>query len=137
MMKSEKLETRRRGTLLAFLFGNCYFENGYAELNGRTVRCGRGEYVGSQREIADLLGMKSSTANRILHSLAEDRLIAIETVEGGSRIRVLGYGKVTSPREFAKRKTTPKSEKTTKTAEERLVEEKELRKKLGRKDPVY
>ena len=137
MMGDEKPDIRKKGRLLGFLFGRCYYEDGYADLGGHRVSCRRGEYVGSKAGIAKLLDMSQTTVHRLLERLEKEQLITIETIRGGSRIRVLGYGKVTSPREFAKRKTTPKSEKTTKTAEERLVEEKELRKKLGRKDPVY
>ena len=46
--------TRQLGQLHILLFDICFFADGYAKLNGRKVPCKRGEYVGTQQELADL-----------------------------------------------------------------------------------
>lgn len=136
MMGDEKPDTRKKGMLLAFLFGNCYFEAGYVDLNGHKVRCERGEYVGSQAGLARLSGIPLTTVNRLLNRLEKEQLIAVDTIQGGSRIRVLGYDEFTASRKSAKKKTS-KGEKTAETSEDQWRKQLEQVKRMGGITPKY
>jgi DNA-binding transcriptional regulator YdaS (Cro superfamily) len=53
------------------------------------IRIGQGrEIIGSQRDLAILLGVSKPTVNRLLHRLAKQRRISLETHDGITRIIV-------------------------------------------------
>ncbi|WP_321571458.1 hypothetical protein [Parabacteroides goldsteinii] len=86
--------TRQLGQLHILLFDICFFADGYAKLNGRKVPCKRGEYVGTQQELADLSGINIGSINlEALH------LISVSKIQGGSLIKVHGYTSLIAPPE--------------------------------------
>ncbi len=86
--------TRQLGQLHILLFDICFFADGYAKLNGRKVPCKRGEYVGTQQELADLSGINiGSIKLEALH------LISVSKIQGGSLIKVHGYTSLIAPPE--------------------------------------
>lgn len=103
--------TRQLGQLHLLLFDICFFADGYAKLNGRKVPCKRGEYVGTQQELADLSGINIGSINRLVRKLEALHLISVTKIQGGSLIKVHGYtsliaapeAKDASPKENEKR----------------------------------
>lgn len=83
--------TRQLGQLHLLLFDICFFADGYTDLNGRKVPCKRGEYVGTQQELADLSGINIGSINRLIRKLEALHLISVTKIQGGSLIKVHGY----------------------------------------------
>lgn len=83
--------TRQLGQLHLLLFDICFFADGYASLNGRKVPCKRGEYVGTQQQLADLSGINIGSVNRLIRKLEAMNLISVTKIQGGSLIKVHGY----------------------------------------------
>lgn len=83
--------TRQLGQLHLLLFDICFFADGYACLNGRKVPCKRGEYVGTQQQLADLSGINIGSVNRLIRKLEAMNLISVTKIQGGSLIKVHGY----------------------------------------------
>lgn len=83
--------TRQMGQLHLLLFDVCYFADGYAKLNRRIVPCKRGEYVGTQQQLADLSGINYGSINRLIRKLEALHLISVTKIQGGSLIKVHGY----------------------------------------------
>ncbi|WP_304248521.1 helix-turn-helix domain-containing protein [Parabacteroides gordonii] len=83
--------TRQLGQLHLLLFDICFFVDGYACLNGRKVPCKRGEYVGTQQQLADLSGINIGSVNRLIRKLEAMNLISVTKIQGGSLIKVHGY----------------------------------------------
>lgn len=90
-LQSANLIVRQQGQLHLLLFAVCYFKDGYAMVNDCKVSCRKGEYVGTQAELARLSGINASTVNILLHKMADMKLITINRITNGSRIRVNGY----------------------------------------------
>ena len=82
---------RQLGHLHLLLFDICFFADGYTDLNGRKVPCKRGEYVGTQQELADLSGINIGSINRLIRKLEALHLISVTKIQGGSLIKVHGY----------------------------------------------
>ena len=91
--------TRQLGQLHILLFDICFFADGYAKLNGRKVPCKRGEYVGTQQELADLSGINIGSINRLIRKLEALHLISVSKIQGGSLIKVHGYTSLIAPPE--------------------------------------
>lgn len=83
--------TRQLGQLHLLLFDICFFADGYTDLNGRKVPCKRGEYVGTQQELADLSGINIGSISRLIRKLEALHLISVTKIQGGSLIKVHGY----------------------------------------------
>lgn len=113
----KKPATRQLGQLHLLLFDICFFADGYAELNGRKVACKRGEYVGTQQELADLSGISIGSINRLIRKLEALHLISVFKIQGGSLIKVHGYTTLTAASAV---KGSPLPEKTKENPEEEL-----------------
>ncbi|WFE84256.1 MULTISPECIES: helix-turn-helix domain-containing protein [Parabacteroides] len=83
--------TRQLGQLHLLLFDICFFADGCANLNGRKVPCKRGEYVGTQQQLADMSGINIGSINRLIRKLEAMHLISVTKIQGGSLIKVHGY----------------------------------------------
>lgn len=83
--------TRQLGQLHLLLFDVCFFADGCAKLNGQKVPCKRGEYVGTQQQLADLSGISIGSINRLIRKLEAMHLISVTKIQGGSLIKVHGY----------------------------------------------
>lgn len=88
--------TRQLGQLHLTLFDVCFFTDGYAKIKDRKVPCKRGEYVGTQQQLADLSGINIGSINRLIRKLETMKLITVTKIEGGSRIKVHGYDTLTA-----------------------------------------
>lgn len=87
----ERPATRQLGHLHITLFDVCFFKDGYVEMKGRKVPCKRGEYIGTQQQLADLSGISIGSINRLLRRLEAIHLISVTKIQGGSLIKVHGY----------------------------------------------
>lgn len=90
-LHAKSVLVRQQGQLHLLLFAKCFFIDGYVELNGEQVSCRKGEYVGTQAELARLSGIHASTVNILLHKMVDAKLLTLTRIPGGSRIRVNGY----------------------------------------------
>lgn len=97
--------TRQLGQLHLLLFDICFFTDGYATLNGQKVPCKRGEYVGTQQQLANLSGINIGSINRLIRKLEAMHLISVFKIQGGSLIKVHGYATLTAA---AEPKASPK-----------------------------
>lgn len=96
---SENLPVRQKGWLHLLLFAGCFYADGHVRLNDRVVSCRKGEYVGTQVALARLSGINVSTVNRLLRQMADKKLIVMNRIPGGIRIRVNGYVNFTTASE--------------------------------------
>lgn len=103
-LHAKSVLVRQQGQLHLLLFESCFFVDGYVELNGDQVSCRKGEYVGTQAELARLSGIHPSTVNVLLHKMADAKLVTLTRIPGGSRIRVNGYVDFTAVPEEAEAK---------------------------------
>ena len=105
------LATRQKGLLALFLWERCHYADSNITINGgHVVKCKRGEYIGTHREIAKKMGatvkgvkiMNESAVKSNLDKLKKEGLIEVERVNidnktYASRIRVLGYDRYNKP----------------------------------------
>lgn len=84
-------DTRQLGLLHIMLFEICFFKDGYVKMKDRKVPCKRGEYVGTQQQLADLSGISIGSINRLIRKLEAMHLISVTKIQGGSLIKVHGY----------------------------------------------
>lgn len=101
---SQDLATCQKGWLFRFLWENCFYADSRITINGgHEVLCRRGEYIGTQREIAKKIKiMGASAVKNNLDKLKEEGFIEVERVNvksrtRASRIRVLGYNDYNKP----------------------------------------
>ena len=99
---SENLPVRQGGWLYLLLFAGCFYADGHVRLNDRMVSCRKGEFVGTQAQLARLSGINVSTVNRLLRQMADKKLITMNRIPGGTRIRVNGYVNCTAAPEKPK-----------------------------------
>lgn len=91
MLRSGEPSGRLLWQLHLTLFGACFFVDGVAKLNGRKVPCKRGEWVGTQKELAEMAAINIGSINRLIRQLEAMHLISVSKIQGGSLIRVNGY----------------------------------------------
>lgn len=95
-LHAKSVVTRQQGQLHLLLFVSCFFTDGYVVLNERPVSCRKGEYVGTQSELARWSKIHPSTVSVLLHKMENEKLITLNHIPGGSRIRVNGYVEFTA-----------------------------------------
>lgn len=105
-LSSEILSERQQGQLHLLLFSNCLYMDGCMKLQGRKVSCRKGEYVGTQEELARLIGIHITTLGHLIRKMVDQKLITVNRIKDGSRIRVNGYVEFTTP--TANTETPPK-----------------------------
>ena len=79
---SENLPVRQGGWLHLLLFAGCFYADGHVRLNDRMVSCRKGEFVGTQAQLARLSGINVSTVNRLLRQMADKKLITMNRIPG-------------------------------------------------------
>lgn len=90
---------RQVGWLHFSLISLSFHTDGFVYLTGkRKVPCAKGEYVGSYRDLEELTGISRCTIGRLLQQLADECLIEVTRMKGGTRIRVCGYDWLTDPK---------------------------------------
>ena len=86
-LNSVRLVERQMARLHLCLFGLCYHTDGYVMLNNRKVYCRRGEYVGTQRRLAEVAGINPGSLSRLIDKMVKLQLISVTHIPGGSRIQ--------------------------------------------------
>ena len=94
-LNSVRLVERQMARLHLCLFGLCYHTDGYVMLDNRKVYCRRGEYVGTQRRLAEVAGINPGSLSRLIDKMVKLQLISVTHIPGGSRIWVKGYAAFT------------------------------------------
>ena len=94
-LNSVRLVERQMARLHLCLFGLCYHTDGYVMLDKRKVYCRRGEYVGTQRRLAEVAGINPGSLSRLIDKMVKLQLISVTHIPGGSRIWVKGYAAFT------------------------------------------
>lgn len=87
---------------ICFYLPAVFMQMGMVRLNDRMVSCRKGEFVGTQAQLARLSGINVSTVNRLLRQMADKKLITMNRIPGGTRIRVNGYVNFTAAPEKPK-----------------------------------
>ena len=82
---SENLPVRQGGWLYLLLFAGCFYADGHVRLNDRMVSCRKGEFVGTQAQLARLSGINVSTVNRKTESRGEYPCRSIESCQKAIR----------------------------------------------------
>lgn len=90
-LNSSYLPEQQMARLHLCLFGLCYHTDGYAILDNRKVVCRRGEYVGTQKRLAEIAGINIGSLSRLINWMKKQQLITVNHLPGGSRIHVNGY----------------------------------------------
>lgn len=86
---------RQSGWLYFTLIVHCYHSNGDVVFRGKRTYCPSGEYIGSRSCLSRLTHLSPSTVARLLQRLEDEKLIEVETIGVGSRIRIVGYQEIT------------------------------------------
>lgn len=117
-LNSVRLVERQMARLHLCLFGLCYHTDGYVMLNNRKVYCRRGEYVGTQRRLAEVAGINPGSLSRLIDKMVKLQLISVTHIPGGSRILVKGYTTFTWIQESKEtQKSTPATDAAAQMAE--------------------
>lgn len=122
-LDSVRLVERQMARLHLYLFGLCYHTDGYVMLNNRKVSCRRGEYVGTQLQLANITGIRPGSLSRLIDKLVRLQLISVAHIPGGSRIQVKGYDVFTR---IPESKETPRNAPATNAAAQMAEAEKKM-----------
>lgn len=68
-----------------------YHTEGNVTISGKDYRCRRGEYVGSQEALSQMVGLSGTMFRKYVSRLCEMGLLEMESLHRGSRIRVVHY----------------------------------------------
>lgn len=68
-----------------------FYTEGKVQANGMVYMCGRGEFVGTQEELSQMVGVSLTTYRKYIGRLREMGLLEVERLRHGSRIRVIHY----------------------------------------------
>ena len=128
-MFSLKDTERSLGQIHFALFCMCNHTEGIVRLGNHYIKCRRGEYAGSYRELSDASGLSLGATARWLKRLQEMHLIDICKVPGGSRISVYGYNDFSFSSDITKMHIAVKEEKEE--AADAAARMREAEKKIG------
>ena len=81
-LNSVRLVERQMARLHLCLFGLCYHTDGYVMLDNRKVYCRRGEYVGTQRRLAEVAGINPGSLSRLIDKMVKLQLISVTHIPG-------------------------------------------------------
>ena len=84
-------KTALRARILRYFYEKVYFANGEVMFNGRRYLCFRGEFIASQRELAEYFNLDRQQWTRIIAEFTSENILKIERVRGGSRFSIVGY----------------------------------------------
>ncbi len=84
-------KTVLRARILRYFYEKVYFAKGEVMFNGRRYVCFRGEFIASQRELAEYFNMDRKQWNRIMTDFQSESILKIERVRGGSRFTIVAY----------------------------------------------
>lgn len=96
---SPEEQERQAGMLHLALLAKCYHSDGTVLLSGGKVPCRRGEFVGSLRNLAKLAHICPTSVYRQVARLVDQKLIIMNRIPGGSRVKVCGYDLLSPLRE--------------------------------------
>lgn len=91
----EDTNKRLSGWLYFTLVVHCFHSDGLVKIRGKQVRCNKGQLVCCHRKLSDLTNIPPTSIGRLLQRLADEQLITVEVICGGSRISVTGYAEIT------------------------------------------
>ena len=84
-------KTALRARILRYFYEKVYFAKGEVVFNGRRYLCFRGEFIASQKELAEYFNLDRNQWNRIMTDYQSESILKIERVRGGSRFSIVGY----------------------------------------------
>ena len=84
-------KTALRARILSYFYQKVYFAKGEVVFNGRRYLCFRGEFIASQRELAEYFNLDRQQWTRIIAEFTSENILKIERVRGGSRYSIVGY----------------------------------------------
>ena len=84
-------KTALRARILSYFYQKVYFAKGDVMFNGRKYLCFRGEFIASQRELAEYFNLDRQQWTRIMTDFQSESILKIERVRGGSRFSIVGY----------------------------------------------
>ncbi len=84
-------KTALRARILRYFYEKVYFAKGEVVFNGRKYLCFRGEFIASQRELAEYFNLDRQQWTRIMTDFQSESILKIERVRGGTRITLVGY----------------------------------------------
>ena len=84
-------KTALRARILSYFYQKVYFAKGEVVFNGRRYLCFRGEFIASQRELAEYFNLDRQQWTRIMTDFQSENILKIERVRGGSRFSIVGY----------------------------------------------
>lgn len=122
-LSSVRLAERQMAQLHLCLFGVCYHTDGYVMLDNCKVSCRRGEYIGSQLQLARIAGISLGSVSRLINKMEKLQLISVSRMRGGSRIQVKGYDVFTR---IPESKETPRNAPATDAAAQMAEAEKNM-----------
>ena len=84
-------KTALRARILRYFYEKVYFAKGEVVFNGRRYLCFRGEFIASQRELAEYFNLDRQQWTRIIAEFTSENILRIERVRGGSRFTIVAY----------------------------------------------
>ena len=84
-------KTALRARILRYFYEKVYFAKGEVVFNGRRYLCFRGEFIASQRELAEYFNLDRQQWTRIIAEFTSENILKIERVRGGSRFSIVAY----------------------------------------------
>jgi len=84
-------KTALRARILSNFYQKVYFAKGEVVFNGRRYLCFRGEFIASQRELAEYFNLDRQQWTRIIAEFTSENILKIERVRGGSRFTIVAY----------------------------------------------
>lgn len=88
---SKNKNEQMKGKVHYALFANCFYSDGYVDVNGRQIPCREGELITTYEHLASLVHLSVRTTCNLVKELVAKSLVDVQHMAGRTCFTVCGY----------------------------------------------